>query len=378
MDQVTGRKITFLTTGDIRKIATMKRALGMANPLANLGWHVSIVVLDCPENRARIKASCDHRIEIRYFSEGSAFSERRQKSRIIRALEPDVLYCCSYSFRNRCDKKDLSRNSRLVVEHSELASEILGLSKFKRWLYAYYEWLSVKRSDMIVAASRWLQEYYSTRSKKSNYPALPVTYLPYAQDIDLGQMDMEAYDEYRMKFSDHINIVFLGSMIRNYGLFLMLEACLKLRESKVRYKLHLIGDGPDLHEARAYVHLHGLSDMVEFTGYLPEERLGAYLNIADAFLVPLYPTIQDQARCPSKTYLYLPFKKPVFTCRIGESAEMFSDDRLFFISGDSADLASKIKSLDKDSHYPLPDPEDHTWQVRAQTFHRHLMSAWKN
>jgi hypothetical protein len=56
---------------------------------------------------------------------------------------------------------------------------------------------------------------------------------------------------------------------------------------------------------------------------------------------------------------------------------MFSDDRFFFVSGDSADLAVKIKSLNKDENYPLPDPAYHTWQVRAQTFHLDMMSAWK-
>jgi glycosyltransferase involved in cell wall biosynthesis len=375
---MSGRKITFLTTGDIRKIATMKRALGMANPLADLGWRVSIVVMDCPENRARMQASCDQRIEIRYFTEGNAFDERRQKSRIIRNLDPDVLYCCSYSFRNRTARTDLRRNSRLVVEHSELASAIRGLPRFKRWLYAYYEWLSVRKSDMIVAASRWLQVHYLQWAMKSGRSELPITYLPYAQHTNLDLIDVEETQRLREQYNDRFNIVFLGSMIRNYGLFLMLEACVKLRVSDTKYKLHLIGDGPDLEAAREFVILNDISDMVVFTGYLPEERLGAYLKMADAFLVPLYPTIQDQARCPSKTYLYLPYQKPVLTCRIGESAELFSDDRFFFRPADSADLADKIRMLDKDMSYPLPDPALHTWQVRAHSFHLDMMSAWKD
>ena len=36
-------KICFITTGDIKNIATAKRALGLANPLADLGWEVSII-----------------------------------------------------------------------------------------------------------------------------------------------------------------------------------------------------------------------------------------------------------------------------------------------------------------------------------------------
>ncbi len=373
-----GRKITFLTTGDIRKIATMKRALGMANPLADLGWQVSIVVMDCEENRSRIKLSCDQRIDIRYFQGGNAFSERRQKSRIIRALDPDILFCCSYSFRNRAAKRDLRPGCRLVVEHSELASAILGLPRLKRWLYAYYEWLSVRRSDMIVAASRWLQIHYRERIRRAGRGATPVTYLPYAHETDMDRIDASEVQRLCQTYADYFNIVFLGSMIRNYGLFLMLEACVKLRDEKVNYRLHLIGDGPDLQEARQYADVHGIGAMVVFTGYVSEDTLGAYLYLADAFLAPLYPTIQDQARCPSKTYLYLPFRKPVLTCRIGESAELFEDERFFFRPGDSTDLAEKISSLNKSNDYPLPDPELHTWRVRARSFHLDINAAWKD
>ena len=372
------RKITFLTTGDIRRIATMKRALGMANPLADLGWSVSIVVMDCPENRSRISASCDQRIDVRYFRDGNPISERRQKSRIIRALNPDILYCCSYSFRNRAARRDLPAGSRLVVEHSELASAIKGLPIYKRWLYAYYEWLSVRRSDMIVAASRWLQDHYRNDAQRARRGDLPVTYLPYAQDTDMASIDADEVQRLRLRYRDSVNIVFLGSMIRNYGLFLMLEAFVRLRQEGRRYRLHLLGDGPDLDEARTFVARNEISDLVEFTGYLPEERLGARLCLADAFLAPLYPTIQDQARCPSKTYLYLPFRKPVITCRIGESAELFSDERLFFRPGDIADLAERIRSLELNTIYPLPDPALHSWRQRAESFDRDIPAAWRD
>lgn len=369
-------KIAFLTTGDIRRIATMKRALGMAVPLADLGWEVSIVAMDCPENRSRIGAACDDRIIVCYFPAGDALGERRHKSRIVRELSPDILYCCSYSFRNRAAAADLRPHARLVVEHSELTSHILGLPRLKRWLYAYYEWLSVRRADMIVAASRYLQEHVQGRTLRARKPELPVTYLPYAHDTHPTVRDSVDADRLFARYQDAFNIIFLGSMIRNYGLFLLLEACIPLKASGRSFRLHLLGDGPDLTAARAFAQRYDLAETVIFAGYVPEERLQAYLSLADAFLAPLYPTVQDRARCPSKTYLYLPFGKPVLTCRIGESAELFSDDRLFFRPGDSADLASKILALDKTVTYPLPDPALHTWKLRAETFHQDVNKAW--
>lgn len=47
-------KICSITTGDIKNIATAKRALGLANPLVDLGWDVSILMEDTEENRHRV------------------------------------------------------------------------------------------------------------------------------------------------------------------------------------------------------------------------------------------------------------------------------------------------------------------------------------
>ena len=44
------KSICFVTTGDIKDIATAKRALGLANPLTELGWQVSIIMEDTEEN----------------------------------------------------------------------------------------------------------------------------------------------------------------------------------------------------------------------------------------------------------------------------------------------------------------------------------------
>ena len=49
------KKICFVTTGDIKNIATAKRALGMADPLVELGWEVSILMEDTEENKAFIR-----------------------------------------------------------------------------------------------------------------------------------------------------------------------------------------------------------------------------------------------------------------------------------------------------------------------------------
>ncbi len=94
------KKICFVTTGDIKDIATAKRALGLANPLSKLGWKVSILMEDCEENRHRVELECDNSIDVRYFKRGGLRSEQSSKNRFIKEINPDYLYICAFVPRN--------------------------------------------------------------------------------------------------------------------------------------------------------------------------------------------------------------------------------------------------------------------------------------
>jgi glycosyltransferase involved in cell wall biosynthesis len=358
-------KIAFLTTGNIRRIATMKRALGHARHLADLGWEVSIVAMDCLENRERIGEECDDRIRIRWFSESGAFSEVSAKTRFVDELEPDWLYLCSYTFRNRVVMGRLSKKPLLAVEHSELQSRVTGLNPFKRLLARHFEDRSLRRADHIVCASRYLTFHYRHRLLRSGISEKPVTWLPYAHHEDITDVDESVGERLRREFSGRTNVVYMGSMVANYGLFTMLDAMAQLPPSRKQVLLHLIGEGQDLERARSYAREKGIADRVRFAGFVEERELSAHLGLADAFVAPLFNTIQDWARCPSKTYMYLPFRKPVFTCPVGESMEIFHDPRLFFPSGDSGALADRLSQLQDGAVFDLPSPESHSWEHRT-------------
>lgn len=359
-------KITFLTTGNIRQIATMKRALGMANHLADLGHSISIVAMDCPDNRLQIAAECDLRICIHYYTHSGPLQEMLQKTRIVRNISPDHLFYCSYSFRNRVWKRMLPGHIRFVIEHSELSSCIRGQSFFKRMMGAYFERRSLYLADHIVCASKYLFFHYKHRVMHSGMTDKSVSYLPYAFADSITSPDADLGDTLKARYGGYVNIVFMGTMISNYGLFVMLDAIAAVRQAEKPYMLHLLGAGPDLQKAKDYAASRGISDHVHFAGYVEEQQLSAYFAMADAFLVPLFNTIQDWARCPSKTYMYIPFMKPVFTCKVGESAELFTDERLFFRSSDSNDLAMKLATLMQPGTHILPDPAQHTWKRRAE------------
>ena len=71
------KSICFVTTGDIKDIATAKRALGLANPLSDLGWTVSIIMENTKENRHRVELECDEKIQSYFLTYTSAWDEKR-------------------------------------------------------------------------------------------------------------------------------------------------------------------------------------------------------------------------------------------------------------------------------------------------------------
>ena len=83
-------KICFITTGDIKNIATAKRALGMANPLVDLGWDVSILMEDTEENHHRVSMECCDNVKVYYFPHCSALQEIKAKNKLIKDIERKV------------------------------------------------------------------------------------------------------------------------------------------------------------------------------------------------------------------------------------------------------------------------------------------------
>lgn len=372
------RKITFLTIGDISKIATMKRALGMANPLHKLGWDVSIIALDCEENRKRIAMECDSTIMISYYKATSTLNESRDKTMIINQIKPDFVYLCSYSIRNRIIKKLLTCKPKLLVEYSELQSSMKRVAKVKRLMYYFLEIKSIFYTDRLICASQYLYNYFKVKSTFLGKGKLPVLYSPYGFNNEIINYPKKILPGLKEKYNKKTVIVYMGTMAKNYGLFTMLEAMLiLLKRNNSEVKLLLLGTGRDTEEAKKFVSTNNLNNHVEFLGYVPEDDLISYLELANMFISPLNDTVQDWARCPSKIYMYLPFNKPVLTCKIGEAKEIFKEDGYYFDNSNPESLSNLIeKTMENPNIHLQVDISHHTWSKRAEELNNWIVEKF--
>jgi Glycosyltransferase len=359
------KKICFVTTGDIKNIATSKRALGMADTLYQLGWEVHIIMEDTVENRKRAELECSKAIKFHYFSPSSAWNEVKSKNKIIKNIQPDFVYICAFVFRNIVHT---SKSVIRLVEHSELQSSIPDIKGLKKLSVHLLENYSVFYSNGLLCASKYLYDYYQRKSNRLKRN-LPILYFPYAYSEKVCRIksDNELSPKYT-GLKDKFNIVFLGSLTENYGLYTMLDAIKRLSTSHQNIRLILLGRGRHFQQAEEFVQEHHFQNVILMPGYVEEEEITDYFSIADAFLSPMHDTIQDWARCPSKLYMYLPYKKPLIACKIGEPYEVLGTNGFYYESGSANDLAKVIGNCISNENYHAVNPQMHTWEQRTIEF----------
>lgn len=373
------KSITFITLGDVTAIATMKRALGMADPLKDLGWNVSIITEDCEENRRRATIECSPEIAIHYYKKGTVSEEVKVKTDLIKQLKPNYIYFCSFSIRNRINKSKLGYKPEIIVEHSELQSSIPDNKGLKKILAILTEYGSVFFASKLVCASKYLEVEYAKYAKRCLKPNIPISYSPYAFNFEVINSPMVVLDDLNKKYSGKKVFLYMGTMTRNYGLFTMIDAVLELKKIRKDFILILMGRGRHLEEAKQFVDKKGIEDVVEFPGYIPEDSLSSYFRIADAFISPVNNSIQDIARCPSKIYMYLPFKKPVFTCALGEPKEIFKEKGYYFDNTSPLSLSKLMAKLYNDNNKQINiDIEKHSWKQRSMDFNQWIESIDNN
>jgi glycosyltransferase involved in cell wall biosynthesis len=351
-------RICFVTTGNIKYIATMKRAIGMAEPLLKNGWDASIIALDCKENKERIALEAPN-VAVHYFHKGNAFSEIKQKTSILKKINPDVVWVCALVARNFIFKG----RYKVFIEHSELSSAISNNKGIKRKVNKLLESFSIQYNGLICA-SRYLQNYYTEKTNK------PILYSPYAYTEKIVNMPIDGLLENLQQLNkNRFVFVYMGSYVGNYGLFTMLEAAKILADDRCDFTLYLLGRGRHYEDAKKFVQTNNLGDHIVLSGYIEEKDLNAYFTLANAFISPLNNTIQDWARCPSKIYMYIPYQKPILTCKIGEAYEIFGETGYYFDNNLPASLAMLMKIIMKNNtHGHTINAWEHTWASRTNSF----------
>ena len=222
--------------------------------------------------------------------------------------------------------------------------------------------------DGHICASKYLKSFFLRRLNQLGL-SRPIHYSPYAfhpgliksHNIDKGPIDSI--------LNGKKVIVYMGSLRRNYGFWDMMSAFRMLSSCRKDFIAVILGQGPELEPGREWIKEHSLTENIFLEGFIDDDDLSNYFSQASVFISPLYHSDQDRARCPSKIFMYLPYNRPVVTCKVGEAFEIFKDQGFYYEPDDLSSMVFCLgKALDT-KEYSLPFEADiHTYRSRTVSF----------
>ncbi|MFZ0820073.1 MAG: glycosyltransferase family 4 protein [Candidatus Acidiferrales bacterium] len=134
---------------------------------------------------------------------------------------------------------------------------------------------------------------------------------------------------------------YLGRLVTLKGLSLILHAAERLQDERFNFRVKFIGDGPELAQLKSLAAKLGLSERVEFTGFLSGAALDAAMN---EIAVVLMPSIWEETAGLSAIEQMMRGRL-VIGSDIGGLGEVVGDAGLRFPPGDAEALARCMKSV---------------------------------
>ncbi|MEL1229472.1 MAG: glycosyltransferase family 4 protein [Candidatus Neomarinimicrobiota bacterium] len=169
---------------------------------------------------------------------------------------------------------------------------------------------------------------------------------------------------------DGFKIMFAGNIGKAQGLNVILDAALLLKVEEPRAQFIILGRGLELNELKRSAAAMNL-DNIHFLPQVGMEKVGYFLNSADALLIHLNSNPLFEITIPSKTQAYMAVGKPIIMGVRGDAANLVSgaDCGFCFEPENSAALVSAVKSLTF-----LAPAERETLGKNAETFYNKNLS----
>jgi glycosyltransferase involved in cell wall biosynthesis len=133
------------------------------------------------------------------------------------------------------------------------------------------------QASAVISVSRSLYEL-----AQQAYPEVPVAIIPNGIDCDYFTPSGEP-----PHVSDRVRFIFVGRIAEQKGLAYLIQALPLLRQrTRIPFELQVVGDGPLRHELETLASQLGVSDCIQWTGWVPQSQVRDWLREADAFVLP--------------------------------------------------------------------------------------------
>lgn len=246
---------------------------------------------------------------------------------------PDLLYLVAKMLRRG--------GARFVFDQHDLCPE-LYLSRFagrgEDFLYRVVcrlERATYRAADVVIATN---ESYRSAATTRGNMPADKVFVVRSAPAVERFRQ-VPAEPELK-KGKPHL-LCYLGVMGPQDGVDYALRALALLRDELGRDDWHavFVGAGDTFDQMVALAGELGLSDVVEFTGRIPDEDLVRYLSTADVCLSPDPYNPLNNVSTMNKVMEYMAMSRPIVSFELREARVSAGEAAVYAPANDELEFA---------------------------------------
>ncbi len=190
-----------------------------------------------------------------------------------------------------------------------------------------------RRVDRYIAPSDYVRNEYVRYEFDPNR----IIVVPHSINMDASFNNCKVTHE-------TINILYVGRMSNEKGVDVLINAFHRVACVFPNVRLVLVGDGPMLNEYHLLTEQIGISDRVQFTGYLKYNEVEHYYRIADIFVHPA------RWHEPFNVTLIeaLAHEIPIVVSDVGSLKQIVREAGIASTKGDVEDLANKLALLIED------------------------------
>lgn len=202
---------------------------------------------------------------------------------------------------------------KILLNYVEYRSEIVDKKDIKERLNAYlFDNYAVKISDGILVISEFLINIIKNIDPRKAYLKIPM------------MVDVDRYNGITKSFNEKY-FLFCGVTIYKEIILFTIKSFELIENSDTFLYLVVNGRKDQLAEIENRIAVSNKSKLIKLFGNLSDNELSRLYKNASGLLIPLRPTIQDEARFPHKFGEYLVSGNPVITSNYGEVRYYFKD-----------------------------------------------------
>ena len=146
-------------------------------------------------------------------------------------------------------------------------------------------------------------------------------------------------DNYNVEVEDDGYAFYFGRLIKEKGIFTLLEAVKGLKDKK----LLIAGDGPDLEKIKEYLNKNNMQENVKLLGYIDSDKVKEYVRKSRFIIVP---SIWYE-NCPYSVLETLAIGKPIIGSNLGGIPELVKNNEsgLIYTYNKPKELQEKMRVL---------------------------------